>query len=841
MKYFSFGTNNRHPEWRSQEGSRLLILALAFAFLLAACGDNVENTTVNQLGLEVVATEDDLPECTDDNEGEQAFVKDVDATRICIDGKWKKSDNGSGSADFSCTTKELKDKSGLKIICNGDSIGVVLNGEKGETGEKGEKGETGKTGKSGEEGSGCTVMQTDSTITVVCGEDSTTIELGARETVDDSDAVSLDSLAGYSQKGPFLKGATVYLYELDNGKTLKQTNGNFTSYITRDDGYYKFTARNLVSPYALVIVDGNYRNEVTGKVSDQPIRLKALSDVRKHHKGANVNILTHLEYEYVYNLVTKQGMNFAAAKKQAQKDVFKAFDIELEEEEDAEVLDIFGKKEGDAALLALSVLLQGDRSAADMMVLLTEISNSIAEKGAWNDSVTKASLADWALQADSEKRLDAIKKHVQDWHLGGDTTVPDFMPHIRHFINVESHLGECGENNKGVFAHVPNPKSAYFAHGYDSTDASRNSLARFVCDSVGGYHWRMAKALERDTMEWLPGNDGDVKQGKIDASMIYVYDNGWRHGTELDLLLGSGCTKTKASDSTMLQGKDSVWYKCLEGIDMTFEGSSWNVAWVQMNAIEKENLYWGENMNRDGTILTGPATGTKKVWDADSLRNASAVEIRLGRGCVSYMLDKKYLLPNGLTYGCSQDGWSQKGTFTDGRDSKVYTAVQVGNQVWMAQDLEYKDNQNGLYKGIVCIDKTSVLFIKGIANCYYLWEVAKDICPVGWHLPSMGEWELLFSNVGGQSVAGSNLRSQEDWKMDESGPDIYGFSAMPNGYMSHYISLSPKVEQESSAFFWTATESNKRIDVIKITGKDDAALLWDAPDDFYLPLRCVKD
>jgi hypothetical protein len=52
-------------------------------------------------------------------------------------------DNGN----YSCTTKELKDKSGLKIICNGDSIGVVLNGVNGKDGEKGDPGVAGRMGK----------------------------------------------------------------------------------------------------------------------------------------------------------------------------------------------------------------------------------------------------------------------------------------------------------------------------------------------------------------------------------------------------------------------------------------------------------------------------------------------------------------------------------------------------------------------------------------------------------------------------------------------------------------------------------------------------------------------
>ena len=367
-----------------------LPLTIVAAFLPVACGDTVENTTVNQLGLEVVATEADLPKCSDDNEGEQAFVKDEDATRICVDGKWKKSDKGADTVyvegDFKCTTKELKDKSGIKIICNGDSIGVVLNGAKGEKGDTGDKGDTGEQGIQGEpgaagkdgdpgaagkDGSGCTISgQTDSTVTITCGDKSTVISMGTGSgvaidtSVLDSEkiAISLDSLAGYSQKGPFLNGSTVYLYELEDGRTLKQTNGNFTSNITRDDGYYKFSARDLVSQYALIVVDGHYRNEVTGENSNSAIKLKAISDVHKHSTGANVNILTHLEYERVYYLVTKKKMKVSAAKRQAQREIFNQFHIVLDDYTDAEAMDVFGSTEADAALLALSILLQGDRS-----------------------------------------------------------------------------------------------------------------------------------------------------------------------------------------------------------------------------------------------------------------------------------------------------------------------------------------------------------------------------------------------------------------------------------------------------------------------------------------------
>ena len=94
------------------------------AFLLAACGDDV--TQINQTGIEAVDAEDDLPKCTKDNENELVFVKDDLTARICTDGEWV-----AMKGESSCTTKELKDKSGYKIVCDGDSIGVVLNGADG--------------------------------------------------------------------------------------------------------------------------------------------------------------------------------------------------------------------------------------------------------------------------------------------------------------------------------------------------------------------------------------------------------------------------------------------------------------------------------------------------------------------------------------------------------------------------------------------------------------------------------------------------------------------------------------------------------------------------------------
>ena len=409
------------------------IILGCFLALLVACGDSTSE--VYKENMSVVAEVSDLPDCTEENEGELVFVTADSAMRVCAKEKWYFAENSSPTFDYSCTTKELKNKKGIKVVCNGDSVGVVLNGSQGKTGRAGE---------------GCTIDDwTDSTVTITCGDSTVTLEIGGSRTPDvkdtvvrDSDevpldseavAVSLDSLAGYTQKGPFTKGSTVYLYELSDGRTLKQTNGNFTSNIISDDGRYKFTARDLTSQYALLIVDGYYRNEVTGAVSGAPIRLKAISNMLMR-RSANVNLLTHLEFERVYYLVTKEKMTVRAAKRKAQKEILTAFHIDTTGmKTESEDLNVFGSSDADAALLAISILLQGDRSETDLMALLAEISNDLAEDGLWNDDRSariKAEIADWAFSRD----MSNFRKNVEGWELNNGKPVGDFEKYINNFI-----------------------------------------------------------------------------------------------------------------------------------------------------------------------------------------------------------------------------------------------------------------------------------------------------------------------------------------------------------------------------------------------------------------------
>ena len=460
---------------RMNQNQTSLIAALFVAILFCACGDDSTTEKIVEVAAEhtaIVADVSELPKCNKDNEGGHAYVKGETSERICVDGKWfaLKESEGVSDFDFSCTTNELKDKSGLKIICNGDSIGVVLNGANGKDGAKGDT------------GVGCSVAeQTDSTVTVKCGEKSFDLKFGGNGGADDADtleldsekiAISLDTLTGFSQKGPFLKGSTVLLYELSDGRTLKQTNGNFTSEITSDDGRYSFQSRDLVSQYALIVVDGKYRNEVTGKPTTTNIKLQAYTNMLTR-KSANVNLLTHLEKNRVFYLVTKKGMTVRAAKKQAQAEIFKQFHIDTTGfKSESEDLDVFGKTDADAALLAISILLQGEDDETALSVLLTEISGDMEKDGLWNEgeaAAVKAKIADWAMVADLGGFLVKIGDNVTNWGLG---EAPNFEKFIRNYWMRENGVEDCVSAIEGKVITTRDGKNRYYCFANSWISAS---------------------------------------------------------------------------------------------------------------------------------------------------------------------------------------------------------------------------------------------------------------------------------------------------------------------------------------------------------------------------------
>ncbi|MBQ3720106.1 MAG: hypothetical protein II850_03820 [Fibrobacter sp.] len=684
-----------------------IILALGTLILAACGGETTENVTnINQMGVDVVSSVGDLPKCTGDNEGEQAFVKGETSARICVDGKWfatKESVSDTvvlagdtvymGTGDLSCTTKELADGSGLKIVCNGDSIGVVLNGAAGKDGVPGENGKDGigTAGADGKDGVGCSLAQSGTKITITCGDKSATIDMGEgggivvdTATLDSEKiAISLDEVTGVSQKGPFLSGSKVLVKELEDGRSLSQTGNNFDGKILNDKGEFKITARMLVSQYVMLEATGYYRDEITGGVSPSTLTLFGITDVTTR-SVVNINLLTHLEYERVIYLVTKKKMTVTAAKRQAQKEVFGLLDIDAEGFSSSEDLSIAGSSDEDGALLAFSVMFQANRTVAQLTELLTQIATDMEKDGTWDNSTAKMGIAEWAADADSSGQLAQIRNNVKNWNLS--TMVPKFEPFVRHFWNKEYGLGDCTAERVNEVAAATAGKCA-------------GSKTRYICkdtDGLGGYRWVIANDFEKDTYLWNDTTDGALKDGAV-TGKAYVFDStgsfngtaGWREAESIEKQYG-GC-RVALYDSIRTDKVYAYYYTCKKTTH----------TWVrEVDYLLIDTQYWPDST--DGKVKWGdsigvatPGTRICYVWDEapqyNGWRAGNTDDCNLGLlGCTAGRAGEMRESSNGRFYSCSNNTWVE---ITNDVYINTYlyrcTINEEGENVYKEGDLVY--------------------------------------------------------------------------------------------------------------------------------------------------------
>ncbi len=245
-------------------------------------------------------------------------------------------------------------------------------------------------------------------------------------------------VAGVSQKGPFVTGSAVTVQELD-GITLKQTGKSFKGSIKSDKGDFAIKDINLQSQYAILEASGYYRDEISGKKSSGTVTLRALTDL-SNRKTVNINLLTHLEYERVMYLVTEKKKSIAEAKEQAEKEILASFGIDGDFAE-SEDLNIFESGDGNAALLAVSVLMQSDVDVAGLTERMGKFSIALAEGGSWDDADTKTAIADWACDVDLKGTLANIRRNVENWKYAD--SVPAFEKYVTNFWWNNYGLGVC--------------------------------------------------------------------------------------------------------------------------------------------------------------------------------------------------------------------------------------------------------------------------------------------------------------------------------------------------------------------------------------------------------------
>jgi uncharacterized protein (TIGR02145 family) len=238
---------------------------------------------------------------------------------------------------------------------------------------------------------------------------------------------------------------------------------------------------------------------------------------------------------------------------------------------------------------------------------------------------------------------------------------------------------------------------------------------------------------------------------------------------------------------------------------------------------------------------------------------------------------------NGTAYG-NEVNLTTLGTSVTDYDGNVYGIVQIGNQIWMAENLKSTHYDDGTPIPLVT-DNTvwSMISYTAKAMCYYdnsstnadtygalyTWAAAMNgvasssanpsgvqgVCPDGWHLPSDEEWkELEISQGMSQADAdnnnprgtneGSKLAGNAGlWTDGALENDVVfglsGFESLPAGIRNsdgifHYLS--------TEATFWSATEFDDSYSWFRMLYNDNTQVNRNYfPNKIGISVRCIKD
>ncbi len=223
---------------------------------------------------------------------------------------------------------------------------------------------------------------------------------------------------------------------------------------------------------------------------------------------------------------------------------------------------------------------------------------------------------------------------------------------------------------------------------------------------------------------------------------------------------------------------------------------------------------------------------------------------------------------DGSTGGSDPEGSSSESsganTMTDPRDGKTYATVVIGDQIWMAENLDYDYEADGGSYGSFCYNDSSAYCEK--YGRLYSWAAAMDtlttgcgdgktcaatapvqgICPEGWRLPSVEDWESLFAFIGSSGAEGAALKSKESWNdyglNSGNGWDVFGFSALAAG--NRDVTVEHDYHNLGiDAYFWTSSEANGSTGrYVSLHHKDSKATLWTVGKYMVAySVRCVMD
>lgn len=298
------------------------------------------------------------------------------------------------------------------------------------------------------------------------------------------------------------------------------------------------------------------------------------------------------------------------------------------------------------------------------------------------------------------------------------------------------------------------------------------------------------------------GNDADT------VRRCYVYDttsyyNGWHRVYDNSCILGLGGCTIGRTGMIVQSDYDNKFYKCSNSYWGLASKAEYNTigyacdedAKIMFGVVDKKSRFicdggtWramSVDEEKTGAICTKGLQGTfnedsSLVCDTSTFRMTNVYDFDVGAR--NYFNPEKYY-----------------GSFTDGRDGRVYATITIGNKIWMAENLKYSDsiatpNLKGssfchMEDTLNCLKGGRLYGWTGAMNIDSKWgsattpsglitEPHRGICPEGWHIPNYSELNSLRSYGATALQATKNVR----WP---NATNSTGFTALPVGNFGTY-------------------------------------------------------